>query len=807
MKQYSELGRACALAFLCIQSMHAIDHSYHFPLARFVALCKGRTSAFKGSLEADSKQMCEELLTLMYQHACYGLVYEHHIVLALCMALAMSKAQGVVAGTEVFLLLDSLAVSDPSTEEFNRPEWMPSHIWKHVQCISRLPAFRGLNKEIFQDHSGHFQHFCTSSTSDVSMLPREWQDRACPANRPAVLNAESTKQPFAHTLDTFNALLFWRVLRPDTLLSCARDFVSNVMGPRFIEPQVVNLDDTFSVTGPLAPILFVCRMGSLPITEIYALAALKGAKVDLLALSELRSVQSSAEELFQSAVDTGRWVLFTNCHMAASWMIRLDLLICSIPANHVHPNFRLLLATEPSERLPHCLLCRCVNLDFPEPSGLRKNVQCLLKDIQTAGLAERPPEKSRDAPLWPRILFSLTLFHVAVQERAKFGALAWHSKSRISRQCLLDALDAIRMQMRAHQALMLEQVEYLVCDCNYHSYVDDPNDCGVISIIFRCFMARVLTGPPESIEADVLSGWPTELPDSASFDDYQHYASTFPLDVSAHMCGLNSSHHLDAGISSAFGLLNCVKVVLHPSNAPPDFKLLAPSDLPVDSEWSLQMPSFEDAKAVVALPQMVKTRLLLHEGVHRFQARKLREQALADGTHMDATADAADVSAEGNPVPTAKSPRRGAAKLSKDAPARMRRRNGVVYTGPLQADLIMGLVLKLKGEISIIGSLERPVKISHHKFSDLREYCVWQEADRLASVLATISADVAELAAIYKGDETPTSLHLAMGSELLMRRVPVSWSRLTLSNRPDEPLEVWLMGLKKNIQWAIAWTN
>jgi hypothetical protein len=328
-------------------------------------------------------------------------------------------------------------------------------------------------------------------------------------------------------------------------------------------------------------------------------------------------------------------------------------------------------------------------------------------------------------------------------------------------------------------------------------------------------MSRVLKAPPEPIEADVLSGWPTELPASASFGDYVQYASTFPLDLSARMCGLNLSHQLDAGISSAHSLLNCVKVVKHPSNAPPDYELLSPSDIAADSEWTLEMPSFEDAKAVVALPQIVKARLLLHEGVHRFRARKLHK---TDKTSLDSAGDAAGDESSAVPVtpmPAAKPPRGGAARENSlavgatvgAAVARMRRRNGVIYTGPMQTDLIMGLVLKLKGEISIIGSLTRPAQISQRSFSDLREYCVWQEADRLASVLATISADVAELVAIYKGDVTPTRVLCLMGSELLRKKVPVSWSRLTVLNRPDEPLDVWLLALKKNVQWAIAWTD
>ena len=59
-----------------------------------------------------------------------------------------------------------------------------------------------------------------------------------------------------------------------------------------------------------------------------------------------------AESLIQLAMDEGMWVCLQNCHLAESWMPKLDHIVENIDPDRVHKDFRLWLTSMPSRRSP-----------------------------------------------------------------------------------------------------------------------------------------------------------------------------------------------------------------------------------------------------------------------------------------------------------------------------------------------------------------------------------------------------------------------------------------------------------------------
>lgn len=64
-----------------------------------------------------------------------------------------------------------------------------------------------------------------------------------------------------------------------------------------------------------------------------------------------------AEGIIQSGAELGWWVVLQNCHLADSWMLRLEMICASIlTAESTHPSFRLWLTSYPSPSFPLSLL-------------------------------------------------------------------------------------------------------------------------------------------------------------------------------------------------------------------------------------------------------------------------------------------------------------------------------------------------------------------------------------------------------------------------------------------------------------------
>lgn len=59
-----------------------------------------------------------------------------------------------------------------------------------------------------------------------------------------------------------------------------------------------------------------------------------------------------------SLFTTGRWVFLQNCHLAASWMPRLKMVVSNFnkPQSDVDPLFRLFLSSKPDKDFPVSIL-------------------------------------------------------------------------------------------------------------------------------------------------------------------------------------------------------------------------------------------------------------------------------------------------------------------------------------------------------------------------------------------------------------------------------------------------------------------
>lgn len=132
-----------------------------------------------------------------------------------------------------------------------------------------------------------------------------------------------------------------------------------------------------------------------------------------------------AEKLIEKAQSDGGWVCLQNCHLADSWMPKLEYMWENMNIFNTDSTFRLWLTSYPSEKFPSSILQNGVKITNEPPTGLQKNLLRSYKSepMNNPTFYTGVPEKDR---AFTKLLYGMCFFHAVVQERRKFGALGWN---------------------------------------------------------------------------------------------------------------------------------------------------------------------------------------------------------------------------------------------------------------------------------------------------------------------------------------------------------------------------------------------
>lgn len=124
--------------------------------------------------------------------------------------------------------------------------------------------------------------------------------------------------------------------------------------------------------------------------------------------------------MINSSLTRGGWVLLMNCHLAVSWMPKLEQIVENMDDTK-HRDFRLWLTSMPNEHFPVSVLQNSVKMTLEPPSGLRQNVLSTYSALDEAEF-----ESCSKPDVYKRLLWGFCFFHAIVQDRRKFGPIGWN---------------------------------------------------------------------------------------------------------------------------------------------------------------------------------------------------------------------------------------------------------------------------------------------------------------------------------------------------------------------------------------------
>ncbi|XP_053375273.1 dynein axonemal heavy chain 6-like isoform X4 [Mercenaria mercenaria] len=437
-----------------------------------------------------------------------------------------------------------------SNKHLTPPRWISDSMWRQCQHLDATSAaFHNLCRSIMSNYK-QWKLFETCEQPyevmkdpfDPNSVNLDADDKHEEDDHGITLSWES--------LTPFQRLILIKILRPDVLTASCCQFVKDSIGSKYLSAGSFDLKEIYEESSAKTPLIFILSPSCDPGAQLLRFAKeLRGSTLHLDMISLGRGQGPKAEELIAKAqILKGRWVFLQNCHLAASWMPRLQSLVekyiqlvnleiriqeqklrrksFNRPNNDdIDPQFRLWLSSKPDPSFPISILQTGMKMTVEPPHGLKSNMLRAYGSGGTGVISEKMFEDMSKGHAWKKLLFGLCLFNSVIHERKKYGALGWNIAYEFNDSDLEVSILQLEMLLSEHKTIPWEALSYLIGGVTYGGRVTDEWDYRCLHALLGRFFC------PESLEPD-YSYSPNKIyqpvKDSMAFADVVTYVESLP---------------------------------------------------------------------------------------------------------------------------------------------------------------------------------------------------------------------------------------------------------------------------------------
>lgn len=456
-ERYRSVAIRGSVLYFVVADLAEIDPMYQFSLKYFkniFNLCI-TNSAKMDNLDAHIAVLCKEISYTVYDNVSRALFEQHKTIFAFMICVELMRERREISDDEWNFFLRGTVNLKSTPPPKPSVRWISDAMWKGTFDLSQSVPNLAYISEHMSMYAGEWEGIVESDEPYSEHVPGE------PGNA---------------KLTDFQRLLLVKVLREERLVVSAIEFVKRNLGQEFIDSLPLDLGKAYKDMSTSTPLIFILSTGSDPITPLTKFASLKEYNMaDRLHMISLGQGQGPiAEDLIKRATLTGDWVFLQNCHLAASWMNRLETIVKdfnNVDAG-IHPNFRMFLSSMPSKVFPIAVLQDGVKVTNEPPKGLRANMaRCF---------AEMKPEEYETTQPWGQVyrklLFGVCFFNAVIQERKKFGPLGWNITYDWSDADLQVSITIMRNLLQEQSQVPWDALNYLTGEIAFGGRVTDEWD-------------------------------------------------------------------------------------------------------------------------------------------------------------------------------------------------------------------------------------------------------------------------------------------------------------------------------------------
>lgn len=372
-------------------------------------------------------------------------------------------------------------------------------------------------------------------------------------------------------------LCLLKVFRPEKLISGIRDYIVKELSEKFVNFVTFDINQSFNDSTASTPLIFLLP-GTDPLNILTSLADQRSKSLKILSLGQGQG--PSAENAIEEARKSGNWVFLQNCHLAPSWMGRLEKICEDLEGkskektggssqlsnqvggqNYLHPSFRLFLSTYPTQDFSLLVLQSGLKMTNEPPNGLKANLKVSWTNelIGEKGFFEGNSQKKT----FKNMLLGLCFFHAAMQERRSYGPLGWNiayefnqNDLKISARQLFNLLQL----PSSSSNIPLQSLHYLIGECNYGGRITDERDRRVGQALLSSFMGSQI------LRDDFKFGDEFPPPKNDSYENYLLSIEKLPADEKPELYGLHPNARITKDLSESAAMFSSLMILMPPSN-------------------------------------------------------------------------------------------------------------------------------------------------------------------------------------------------------------------------------------------------
>ncbi|KAK8888171.1 hypothetical protein M9Y10_039235 [Tritrichomonas musculus] len=532
-REYTSVAKRASLLYFCVIDLRFVAPMYQYSLSWYnLLVSKLITQApHSGILEERLHNLIEFITLKVFKNISNSLFAKHQLMFAFLIAVKIGLESGTYNENEWKFLLTGTADTTEEIPPNGNPEQIPDSMWTELFYLSRLDVFQG------------FQEYVIQNIKQIQKIRDLFNDD---------IGGE-----FNDKLNLFRRLCIARCLRPDALIDGFVQMIRDDLGPEFLESEPANIMNAFQDSGPTTPIIFILSSGTDPAQDVQNFATQQGFLDKLKSLSLGQGQGEKAAEMIENGRQEGFWVVLQNCHLATSWMPKLEEILQSL--HDVHSDFRLWLTSMPSPHFPATILQNGVKVTTEPPQGLKATLKDLFSSYGQKVLKECSRENE-----FKSIFYSLCFFHAVVLGRRKYGPLGWNCAYEWTK----GDLDISRKQLNLFLSkstgpddIPFKTLGFLAGEINYGGRVTDDWDRRTLLTLCNDFYNQQVLKEGYKIAPGYTTPPPLNLP------EYLEEIAKYPISDSPELFGLHMNADLNLKQTDSFNVLTDILATRPRGNA------------------------------------------------------------------------------------------------------------------------------------------------------------------------------------------------------------------------------------------------
>ncbi|CAG4949545.1 unnamed protein product [Colias eurytheme] len=517
---YVPVAVRASVLFFALNDLSRIDPMYQFSLDAYTDLFTYSIdrSPKGGELEDRINNLNEFHTFAVYKNTCRALFERHKLLLSFHMVSRILFQMGKMSMHEYLFLLKGGVVLDRSEQPENPTNWMPDDCWDNVTELDKLPGFHGVI-DAFETFSKEWRDWYLHPEPETQPLVGEWND----------------------VCNEFQRILFVRSLRADRVSACISTFIVNTLGPRYVEPPVLDIKAAWEESTWKTSLLFVLSPGVDPTASLIQLAQDVKMFDKFQSLSLGQGQAPTAAKMLSHGMKEGGWVFLANCHLACAWLGSLR----GLDNPRIHPRFRLWLSSMPDDKFPLAVLQRSIKMTTEPPQGLKGNLVRIFSNISEEKFDEATPK-------YRRLLFCVSFFHCTLIARKRFRQLGYNAVYSFNDSDFDVSDNLLANYLEEYEEVPWDALRYLFAIINYGGHITDDWDKRVlIAYINQFFCEDALETPFYR-----LSSIPAyHIPRDGSLESYRDFLDLLPPQERAESVGQHAS--ADVATQAQDALIMC----------------------------------------------------------------------------------------------------------------------------------------------------------------------------------------------------------------------------------------------------------